>query len=337
MNILLIEDNPGDARLIEEYLKSADSYQFQLTWVQTLALAREQLAQQPFDIALLDLSLPDSAGLTSFTQISKSHPKMPVIVLTGLKDEGLASRAIREGAQDYLAKNDLSSSLLERSIRYAIERKHVEEQLKISLQEKELLLKEIHHRVKNNMQVISSLLRLQSRHIEDPKAYEMFMESHARVRSMALVHENLYKSDDLGKIDFSDYIKPLANGLYRLYGQDPQKVKLIMDVQHVSLSIDLAIPCGLIVNELVSNALKYGFPKEFKQSGWIKIVLRMKEKNIHLQVEDNGIGIPGSLDIKQTDSLGMHLVHMLVEDQLKGSVELKRGNSTCFSVQFDIR
>ena len=186
------------------------------------------------------------------------------------------------------------------------------------------------------MQVISSLLRLQSRYIQDPDALEMFTESQARVRSMALVHENLYKSEDLGKINFSVYVKPLAHGLYRLYGFDPGRVRLLIDVQQVFLPIDLAIPCGLIVNELVSNALKYGFPKETNQTGWIKIDMQMKENRIQLQVEDNGVGIPDSINIHQTDSLGLHLVSMLVEDQLKGSFNLDQTGTTRFNVHFSI-
>ena len=336
LNILLVEDNSGDARLIQEYLAERDEQHFQLTWAQSLAEAHTLCETEMYDVVLLDLSLPDSTGLQSFTRFSQKAPALPIIVLTGLQDEGLASKAIRKGAQDYLVKSDITSSLLARAIRYAIDRKHVEEQLKRSLQEKELLIKEIHHRVKNNMQVISSLLRLQSRYIQDPDALEMFTESQARVRSMALVHENLYKSEDLGEIDFSVYVKPLAHGLYRLYGFDPGRVRLLMNVQQVFLPIDLAIPCGLIVNELVSNALKYGFPKENNQSGWIKIDMQMQGNQIQLQVEDNGVGLPDSINIHQTDSLGLHLVSMLVEDQLKGAFNLDQTGTTRFNVNFNI-
>ncbi|MCJ7813450.1 response regulator [bacterium] len=298
LHILLIEDNPRDVRLIQEMLGngrmdcSGDKPAFHLICSNRLLAGLKRLDEEPVDLILLDLSLPDSHGFDTFRAVQKQAAHLPIIVLSGLDDESQAVLAVREGAQDYLVKGYVDSNLLTRSIRYAIERKRAEEKIKASLQEKELLLKEIHHRVKNNLQVITSLLHLQSYHIKDPKTLEMFKESQDRVRSMALVHEKLYRSPDLAKIDFAQYIKSLTHGLYRSYSIDPKQIELKSKVEDVFLSIDMAVPCGLIVNELVSNSLKHGFPPQWEGKGRIGIVLRRKgDDQIELIVKDNGIGM----------------------------------------------
>ncbi len=215
------------------------------------------------------------------------------------------------------------------------ERKRAEEKIKASLKEKEVLLREIHHRVKNNMQVISSLLSLQSENIKSKKALEVIRESRYRIRTMALVHEKLYRSQDLAQIDFAGYIKDLVSGLYRLYKVDPKKIVLDVVVKDVLLGIDLAIPCGLIVNELVSNCLKYAFSLDRDGRGRIRIALRQKEGNeIELIVSDNGVGLPEDLDIRKTESLGLHLVTILAEDQLGGEITLDRRRGTKFRIEF---
>ena len=212
------------------------------------------------------------------------------------------------------------------------ERKRAEEQIKASLKEKEILLKEIHHRVKNNMQVIISLLRLQGRYIKDEKYVEIFRECQNRIKSMVLVHEKLYKSENLASIDFGRYIKDLASTLFRTY-KFTSKIALLIDVEDVSLSIDSAIPCGLIINELVSNSLKYAFPES--KEGEIKITLRSTNENeVELIVSDNGVGIPENVDFRNTKSLGLQLVTTLAEDQLESNIELSRTEGTEFRIKF---
>ena len=187
-------------------------------------------------------------------------------------------------------------------------RKQAEEQIKQNLKEKEVLLSEIHHRVKNNMQVISSLLKLQSAKIEDKKYVEMFKDSENRIRSMSLIHEKLYQSGDFANVNFDGYVKNIANDLIRSYAVTPDKIKLNTKIEDVSLGLDNAIPCGLIINELISNSLKYAFPKD--REGEIKIVLREINSNeIELTVSDDGIGIPAEIDIRETESLGLQLVY----------------------------
>ena len=202
-----------------------------------------------------------------------------------------------------------------------------------SLKEKEVLLREIHHRVKNNMQVISSLLRLQSRNVKDEQQIEMLKESQNRIKAMALIHEKLYRSKDLANIDFNDYIKNLVNDLFISYKVSTGKITMKMNIEAVSFGIDTAIPCGLIVNELVSNSLKYAFPKG--KDGEIKISLRtLEEGDIELIVSDNGVSIPKDLDFRNTESLGLRLITNLTEKQLQGKVELNRNKGTEFQIKF---
>jgi len=205
-------------------------------------------------------------------------------------------------------------------IRDITERKRSEEQIKASLQEKEVMLKEIHHRVKNNMQVISSLLKLQSRHIKNKEALEMFKESQSRLRLMALIHEKLYKYKDLARIDSVEYIRSLTGYLLHTYSMSPSLIRLNTDIKDVFLAINTAIPCGLIINELVSNAIKHAF--QDGKGGEINIALHHINKNkLELIVSDNGIGIPKDMDFRNTESIGMQLVITLVA-QLKGTIEL---------------
>ncbi|HEX3035220.1 MAG TPA: PAS domain S-box protein [Thermodesulfobacteriota bacterium] len=207
------------------------------------------------------------------------------------------------------------------------ERKQAEEQIKASLKEKGVLLKEIHHRVKNNLQIISSLLRLQSRHIESKKAREKFRESHNRIRSMALIHEKLYQSDDFEGIDFADYIRSLLSYLFSSYGVSPSRIKLRINAENIFMNIDKAIPCGLIVNEIVSNSLSHAFPGEIGGEIWVEC-----REGGELIIGNNGVPFPENVDFRKTRSLGLQLVCVLVE-QLRGNIELDRGGGTVFRIK----
>lgn len=212
------------------------------------------------------------------------------------------------------------------------ERKIAEENLIASLQEKEVMLKEIHHRVKNNLQVISSLLNLQAGYIEDKQSRLMFKESQNRVRTMALIHERLYQSRDLAKVDFGEYIKKLISVLLRSYDINMGNIELKYNFSEVFLGIDEAIPCGLIINELVSNAFKHAFPTDRK--GVISLGLDSSDDGrISLVVQDNGVGIPDDFDFRESDTMGMRLVTTLVE-QIEGTIEFDRSGGTKFEIKF---
>ncbi len=212
------------------------------------------------------------------------------------------------------------------------ESKRVEGQLRDSLAEKEVLLKEVHHRVKNNLQIITTLLDLQFENIRDQHSLHALRESQDRIKAMALVHEKLYQSMDLASIDFAEYIEKLALFLFNSYAVDPEQVTLTVDVGHTPMEIDRAIPCGLIINELVSNALKYAFPAGRK--GEITIRLRCGDDGrIQLTVADNGIGLPPGLDFRDTETLGLQLVNMLTK-QLNGEITLLLKEGAAFTIRF---
>ncbi len=207
------------------------------------------------------------------------------------------------------------------------------EQIKASLKEKEVLLREIHHRVKNNMQLLISLLRLQADKIEDKKYADMFKEGENRISSMSLIHEKLYQTQDFANINFGEHIKSLVDGLFVSHGADTNKVSLNIDIKDVSIDLENAIPCGLIINELVSNSLKYAFPQE--REGEISIALRpFNEDEIELTVSDDGVGISEDLDIEKTDTMGLTLVKVLAEHQLDGKIDLDRTGGTQFNIKF---
>jgi PAS domain S-box-containing protein len=211
-------------------------------------------------------------------------------------------------------------------------RKQAEEQVRSSLREKEVLLKEIHHRVKNNLQMISSLLRLQANSIQDPHILAPFRESQSRVRAMALIHERLYQSNSLARIHFPEYVHKLATDLLHSYCETPSKFDLQVDVADVELDVDTIIPCGLIINELVSNSIKYAFQNSTDRK--IGIYFASTGSNQYqLTVCDNGVGLPSNVDFRHTASLGLQLVCSLVQ-QLQGTITLDCSNGAVFTITF---
>ncbi len=217
-------------------------------------------------------------------------------------------------------------------IRDMTDRRVAEEALRASLREKEVLLKEIHHRVKNNLQVTSSLLRLQSAYLTDPLARAMFAASQDRLRSMALVHEKLYQSGDLSRIDLTDYLESLARLLFGSYAVEPGRIELVVSGANLYLPVDLAVPCGLIANELVSNCLKHAFPGE--RAGRVEVrVSGGPADTVGLAVADDGIGLDPSIDVHRTETLGLELVRTLSE-QLGATLEVDRRRGTEVRVTF---
>lgn len=217
-------------------------------------------------------------------------------------------------------------------VRDITERKDIEDKVKRSLKEKDVLLREIHHRVKNNLQIVSSLLSLQSRHLSDHDTVEIFNESQCRIKSMALIHEKLYQTGDLTRINLADYTNELVNDLYHSYSVNTYLVKYNIKSQNILLDINTAIPCGLIINELVTNSIKHAFPG--KMEGEINIGITCEGEYFVMKVEDNGVGLPPDLDIDNVKTLGLQLVTSLTK-QLDGTIELERKEGTCFKIRFN--
>jgi PAS domain S-box-containing protein len=217
------------------------------------------------------------------------------------------------------------------------ERKNSEDLIRKSLEEKEALLKEIHHRVKNNLQIVYSMLNLQTSQIKDKDAIELFKESKNRIFSMALIHEKLYQSKSLAKVDLGEYIRNLTNNLFSSYGVSERTISPKIHVENITLNIDTVIPCALIINELVSNSLKYGFPDlSRRRSGEseIRIELRRAVNNrFTLTISDNGVGLPEGFEIQKSESLGLKLVSVLV-NQLQGSIRVDTNRGVEFAITF---
>ncbi|MGB9979636.1 histidine kinase dimerization/phosphoacceptor domain -containing protein [Methanobacterium sp.] len=384
LKILILEDVAFDAELIEYELRR-EGVKFLSKRVETKENFIGELEGLKPDLILADHSLPKFDGLSALKIANKECPYTPFLFVSGKIGEEFAVNALKEGATDYIFKNNLSKlvpaiqralkecnekierekaqkalrkahfeleqQVLERTkalsrvneeLRAEMdERERIENKLKKSLEEKEILLKEIHHRVKNNLQIISSLLNLQSRYINDEEMLDIYKESQNRVKSMAIIHEKLYQSEDLARIDFGDYVKSLVLDLFNSYGVDKSSTGLDINIKDILLDINTAIPCGLIVNELVTNSIKHGFPINRPHSNQLsfdrrdKIVVNItKEDEVYtMSVYDNGVGFPDNLDFKNTDSLGMQLVISLTS-QLRGTVELERNNGTLFKIIF---
>lgn len=210
--------------------------------------------------------------------------------------------------------------------------KKISKEIKESLKEKEVLLQEIHHRVKNNMQIISSLMSLQTKYVDDEVSLDVLKESQNRVKSMALVHEKLYRSEDLTHINIYNYINNLVLDLFFSYGVSRDQITPIIDIDEIKLNIETAVPCGLIINELVSNVIKHAFTDKKGGKMWLSLHLT-DDNQIELMVADNGSGLPNGFNINSSNSLGMQLVNSLV-NQLDGSIKIKRSNGTKFNIQF---
>jgi two-component sensor histidine kinase/CheY-like chemotaxis protein len=374
INALLVEDNPGDARLLREMLVDSDESGFRLTHRPRLAEALEQLDGEAFDIVLLDLQLPDAQDFETFSRTQVRAPRVPIIVLTGNDDRELALKAVRHGAQDYLVKGQFDTDLLTRAIGYAIQRKQVEEELKQhrehlaelvnertaelyvanqdlqrevvvrrraerqirdALREKVVLLQEIHDRVKNNLQVIASLLDMQTSYTQDGEAHRALRESLNRVRAMAFAEEQLYQASDLSRIDLADYVQGIVSYLVDIYSDAEAPAMIQVEVDSVKLDLDTAVACGLIVNEWVSNALKHAFPPG-SGPGQVYVAVRpLAEGHCLLTVSDDGIGLPEDVDPHAPQSLGLRLAHMLAQ-QLDGKLEADRAGGTCYAMRFPL-
>ncbi len=237
----------------------------------------------------------------------------------------LVSDLVTDGAGDPLAVVTVCEDITER--------KEAEARLKASLAEKDVLLKEVHHRVKNNMQIISSLLNLQLKKITDTRTRAELNATRNRIRSMGLIHARLYQSQDLTRINFAEYIEEFSRQLASLYDLDPKRIRMALDIDAVFLEVDVAIPCGMIVNELLTNALKYAFPGE--RTGEVAVRLRADGERMVLSVADDGVGMPPDIDLDRVETLGLQLVRGLAQ-QIGGTVTIDRNGGTRVQIRIPL-
>jgi PAS domain S-box-containing protein len=294
------------------------------------------------DLVLMDIMLEgDMDGIEAANKINNQYG-IPIIYLTAYRNEEIFQRAKLTEPYAYIVK-PFEERELRTNVEIALNRHKAEKEriklteltaknqiLKRSLKDQETLLREIHHRVNNNMQIISSLLSLQSAHVKDDRDLQLFKDSQNRVKSMAKVHERLYQSYDLSSIKFAGYCQSLLTDLFSSHRAAPG-IRLKIDIDDVSFNMETAVPCGLIINELVSNSLKYAFPNNI---GEITVSLKhYNQDKFLLTISDNGVGIPGDIDFKNSSSLGFRLTNNLTS-QLEGKIDLYSENGTTYKIVF---
>jgi two-component sensor histidine kinase/CheY-like chemotaxis protein len=341
MRVIMVDDSAADRKLYRmlletrypklEFFEAADGSA-------GLACCRNHAP----DCILLDYKLPDMTGLEFLARLTGDQrsevPPFAVVMLTGLASEPVAVDALKAGAQDYLSKDRITAESLSMVVEKATQKvslirdlKAERDRLARSLAEKDVLLQEVHHRVKNNLQVIVSLLRLQANAIHDGRLAAALRESQNRVETMALIHEQLYQTRDLRQVDLARHASLLATSLLHSYGVEESRIALRVEVEPIPIAMDRAIPAGLILNELISNALKHGFPDGRRGSIVIKGV-RCGDR-IVLEVRDDGVGLPPTVETQQPKSLGLQIVQILSR-QLKGAFEAGSGPGGVFRVIF---
>lgn len=284
--------------------------------------------EELMELTPVDLVVPEERDTVNQSNLEISQKKQRIFERTLLSKDGRRIPC------------EISSHLFEMNGRPTImaiarditERKKIEESLQTALKEKDVMLREIHHRVKNNLQIMSSLLRLQAAQLTDKYSREVFRKSQIRIRSMAMIHEKLYQSGNLASVDFADYVEKLVTHLYVVYEVDQNRVHFQNEVGEIGLDINQAIPCGLIVNELVSNALKYAFLGSAKGELMVKM-FRDKSGRIHLVVKDTGQALPAGIDIHRSETLGFQIINDLTE-QLNGTLEYRRDGGNEFEISF---
>ncbi len=351
VGILVVDDHPGQLLSHEAILRELGE---RLVTARSGREALQRLMDEDFAVILLDVNMPDMDGFETASLIHQ-HPrfeKTPIVFVTGAQPTTLdLLKGYRVGAVDYVEvpvvpeilrskvavfvdlnrkRRDLQrlNDALQAEI---AQRRNAEEAVRHS-REKEVLLQEIHHRVKNNLQIITSLLRMQSRAVQDPAFSEALRECQNRVASMALIHDKLYRARDLARVSFGEYVRDLTNNILTSYALPARSVRVRLDIDDLSLSLDYAVPCGLILNELMSNCLKHAFP--VGHSGTVYIGFHAEgEEELCLVVRDDGVGVPADVDLARTSSLGWRLIRALVE-QLGGVVQCQTAGGTSVEIRF---
>jgi len=356
IRLLTVEDDLAVRQTITAYFEDCD---FEVFEANDGAEGIEKFKELRTDIVLTDLRMPNVSGIDVVRAIHKEDPEVPVIVVSGTGAITDSIEAMRQGAWDYVCKPIVDMAVLEHVVRRVLERseflkqkRHYQEylekeveartreireanaQLAGSLKEKTVLLQEIHHRVKNNLQVIASIINLQAIKIHDDRTRDLFSTLQTRIHSMSAIHEALYNSKSLSHINFADYINHMIRSLMTIYGVSPGHMTVELKTEDLELGIDQAVPCGLIINELVTNIMKYAFPDETKK-GTLRIEFTKDPVNLRytLVVSDNGVGLPSDFEQRKSESLGMSLVEALTS-QLGGELTMSAVEGAEFRIVF---
>lgn len=293
------------------------------------------------DILLMTLD-EYSRNVAKIKMMPKGKDSVPMLLLCEPESIDDAEDMLGSDVPDYFIVTESTLSGLPFAVRRALtvwesdkDQAVREQALWEALKKKEIFLKELYHRVKNNFQTIASMLSLQSQYVEDEKIIEMFGQCQDRVRAMALIHERLQNSADLVSIDFKEYVNSLIKGLFWSYSADHRRIKTTVDVRSSNIKMDTSIICGLIINELVSNSLKYAFPAKLPGDHLISVRFDQDEEGVNtLEVQDNGIGLPENVDFYHPDTLGLQLVIIFSQDQLNGKISVDCKNGTLVRIVF---
>ncbi|RPI16702.1 MAG: response regulator [Ignavibacteriae bacterium] len=335
INILHLEDDPFDSELIESEMRTG-GIDFDYTQVDTKVSFIDAIKNEKFDLILADYKLPTFNGSEALKLAQEICPDIPFIIISGTLGDDIAVEMVKNGATDYVLKQRLLRlvPVIERAILESeekLKRKNAENLIRQSLRDKEILLKEIHHRVKNNLQIISSIIKLQASYSTDPHTKDICKDLQTRVMAMALIHQKLYQTESLSKIDFKDYLQKLVFQLVNVYRLSEQQIFVNLNLENLELDVDTAVPCGMLISEIVSNSLKHAFPNG--NNGEISIKVDKQESYYMLNVKDNGIGLPNDKDLTSAHSLGMQLIKSLTA-QLAGTLNIKTNHGTEYNIKF---
>lgn len=343
ISVLIVEDDESVRNLYVKWLSKRVQKVYHASNGQE---GLDRYAENIPDLLISDISMPIINGLEMIKKMKVVNPGLYVIVMSAYSFKEYFLEAISLGVNGYLIKpveREKLYSMVDEIAGYILMHKALEEKerkrqiaetnLLKSLEEKEILLKEVHHRVKNNMQIISSILKMQERLIDDPKLKTVLGESQNRIRSMALIHENLYRNENLANIQFRNYVQSLVNTISRSYFDLQGRVNFVFDVENVFLPLDVGIPCGLIINELISNSFKHAFPN--KANGEITISLQKHNGCFVMTVKDNGVGICPSFNPEESKSLGMKIVFKLIQ-QIDGELTYDFSSGTSYQIRFNL-
>ncbi|MDH3972935.1 MAG: response regulator [Deltaproteobacteria bacterium] len=357
--ILVVDDSPESLQLLTGILMD-QGYKVRPAREPNLAL-ESAFANSP-DLILLDVKMPGMDGFEVCRRLKQDERTavVPVIFISALQEMRDRVQGFKVGGVDFITKPIQREEVLVRvnvhlTIHYLqmqLKKSNTEleqtvaertkalrstnKALKASLSEKEVLLREIYHRTKNNMQVICAMLSFKSQFVDDDKFSAILEDTENRIMSMALVHEKLYQSKSLSLIDLGDFIKDLILHLREVYSSAEGRVSINLDLAEVLLNIDSAVPCGLVINELLTNAFKHAFPEE--RTGSIRIAVNRKEdETIKIEISDNGIGMPEGFDFNKVKSYGLQIVSSIVKKQLNGDIVTDGSLGTSYEVSFKER